>query len=190
MKIRKLLAAIGSAVLILPAISSAAPVVYNLALPNISTFDNVITGTGESVQVVQVVNGSATYNYIDSNSVNQTLTVTRSNGGAASASGGYTSNGTSLSGAVYNINPSSSGTDVIPGQGSGLHFAFSAPVNAFGFEIGDWATCCTTGESPSKHPIDLWCTAQLDQDCGFRSMVARPLCRPTRLLPMTTPVMH
>jgi hypothetical protein len=150
MKIRKLLAAIGSAVLILPAISSAAPVVYNLALPNISTFDNVITGTGESVQVVQVVNGSATYNYIDSNSVNQTLTVTRSNGGAASASGGYTSNGTSLSGAVYNINPSSSGTDVIPGQGSGLHFAFSAPVNAFGFEIGDWATCCTTGSRPAN----------------------------------------
>ena len=148
MKFKKILAALGTAILIAPAMTMAAPVVYNLALPNISTFDNVITGTGSSVQVVQVVNGSAVYSYLDSNNVSQTLTVTRTSGGAATASGGYSNGGTALSGAVYDISPSSSGT--IPGQDSGLHFAFSSAVNAFGFEIGDWATCCMSGTRPAS----------------------------------------
>lgn len=146
MNIKKILLAMGVATLIFPVASNAAPTVYNLALPSISTFDNVITGTGSSVQVVQVVNGSATYNYLDSNNVAQTLTVTRAGGGTATASGGYTSGSHSLSGAVYDISPAAGGT--IPGQNSGLHFAFSSAVNAFGFEIGDWATCCTGGSRP------------------------------------------
>lgn len=144
MKIKKLLAAMGVAALMLPIAVNAAPVVYNLALPSISTFDNVITGTGSTVQVVQVVDGSATYNYLDVNSVAQTLTVTRAGGGTATASGGYSSGSQTLSGSVYNINPAATSTDPIPGQSSGLHFAFSSAVNAFGFEIGDWATCCTS----------------------------------------------
>lgn len=148
MNIKKLIVAMGVVALILPVASNAAPVVYDLALPSISTFDNVIIGTGSSVQVVQVVDGSAVYNYIDSNSVAQTLTVTRASGGAATASGGYSSGSHTLSGSVYNINPSNNGTDAIPGQSSGLHFAFSSAVNAFGFEIGDWATCCTGGSRP------------------------------------------
>jgi hypothetical protein len=147
MNVKKLLVAMGVAVLILPVASNAAPVVYNLALPSIGTFDNVITGTGSSVQVVQVVDGSATYNYQDSNNVAQTLTVTRAGGGAATASGGYSSGIQTLSGSVYDISPASGGT--IPGQNSGLHFAFSSAVNAFGFEIGDWATCCMTNTRPA-----------------------------------------
>ena len=146
MKVKTLLAALGTAAALLPSLAVSAPVVYNLALPNISTFDSVITGTGSSVQVVQVVNGSAVYNYLDSNNVAQTLTVTRAGGGTATASGGYSSGNQSLSGAVYDISPSSAGT--IPGQDSGLHFLFSGAVNAFGFEIGDWATCCTGNARP------------------------------------------
>ena len=38
----------------------------------------------------------------------------------------------------------------IPGFSSGLTFTFSSPVNAFGFEIGDWATCCTTNIRPAN----------------------------------------
>jgi hypothetical protein len=131
----------------------AAPVVYNLALPNISTFDNVITGTGAAVTTKQVQSGVSVYNYIDLGGNAATVTVTRtSNGSAANASGGYSSNGQSLSGAVWNINPSNAqgagggagGKPNIDGYYSGLTFTFSSPVNAFGFEIGDWATCCTT----------------------------------------------
>lgn len=150
MNIKQMLTTMGVAALILPAASIAAPVVYNLALPSISVFDNVITGTGSTVQVIPVVNGSAVYNYLDASSVAQTLTVTQSGGGAASASGGYSSGSHTLSGAVYDISPASNAADTIPGQGSGLHFAFSGPVNAFGFEIGDWATCCMSGTRPTS----------------------------------------
>lgn len=148
MKFGQVLAATALVAAIIAPAANAAPVVYNLAIPNISTFDNVITGTGATVQTVQVTSGSV-YNYIDGNGVASTLTITRPNGGAVNTSGGYTSGSRSLSGNVYNINPSASGLDVIPGQNSGLRFTFSSPVNAFGFEIGDWATCCTGGSRPA-----------------------------------------
>lgn len=134
--------------------SMAAPVIYNLSLPNISTFDNVITGTGESVVTAQVVDGQNVYNYIDKDGNAATVTVTRPDGSAASPSGGYSSGGQSLSGSVWGISPGGlpgggvGGLADIPGFNSGLTFTFSSPVNAFGFEIGDWATCCTTGVRP------------------------------------------
>ena len=126
----------------------AVPVVYNLSLNNISTFDNTITGTGSTVSLAPVVAGQSVYNYIDINSNPATVTITRPDGSAISPSGGYTSNGVSLSGAVWDIGPAASGSDPIPGFNFGLKFTFSSPVKAFGFEIGDWATCCTTGTRP------------------------------------------
>ncbi len=131
--------------------ANAAPLIVNTALSNISTaFDNVITGTGSTVVTAQVVNGQSTYNYIDKDGNPATVDVTRTSGGAAaSPSGGYSSGGTSLSGSVWDISPSSTGSDPIPGFGSGLTFTFSSPVNAFGFEIGDWATCCMSGTRPT-----------------------------------------
>lgn len=153
MKFGQILAATAVAAIMAPA-AIAAPVVYNLALPNISTFDNVITGTGSTVQTVQVTNGVSVYNYIDGNGVASTVTVTRPDGSAVAPSGGYSSNGRSLSGDVFGISPGASGSDVIPGQNSGLRFTFSSPVNAFGFEIGDWATCCTTNVRPANVQAD------------------------------------
>lgn len=139
------------AALLVAGASVAAPVVYNTSLANISTFDNVITGTGATVTTAQVTNTNV-YNYTDLNGNAATVTVTRtSNGAAASPSGGYSSNGISLSGNTWDISPQSgtagggvNGLPNIDGYGSGLTFTFSSPVNAFGFEIGDWATCCTT----------------------------------------------
>ena len=125
----------------------SAPVIYNLALSNISTFDGVITSTGSTVVTAVVVNGTNTYNYIDKDGNPATVAVTRPGGGAPSMLPGYTSwagTGESLSGAVWDIGPSASVGDPIPGFNSGLTFTFSSPVNAFGFEIGDWATCCTS----------------------------------------------
>ncbi len=136
------------AALALSSTAMAAPVVYNLSLPNISTFDGVITGTGSSVVTAQVVNGQSVYNYTDINGDPATVTVTRPGGAAVSPSGGYSSGGQSLSGSVWGINPINS-SETIPGFNSGLTFAFSSPVNAFGFEIGDWATCCMTNTRPA-----------------------------------------
>lgn len=136
-------------------IATAAPVIYNLSLPNISTFDNVITGTGAVVSTTQVVVGQSVYNYIDKNGSAATVTVTRpgSSTPIGADQSGYTSwsgTGKSLSGAVWTIDPSSTSGETIPGFKSGLTFTFSSPVNAFGFEIGDWATCCEDGNRPSN----------------------------------------
>lgn len=151
MKKTTLASALAATALFAAVSANAAPLIVNTALSNISTaFDNVITGTGSTVVTSQVVNGQSTYNYIDKDGNAATVAITRtSSGGAASPSGGYSSNGISLSGDTWNISPSSSGSDPIPGFGSGLTFTFSSPVNAFGFEIGDWATCCMSGTRPA-----------------------------------------
>jgi hypothetical protein len=141
---------LAGAVLAISSPALAVPVVYDLALSNISSFDSVITGTGSTVSTAQVVYGQNTYNYTDINGNAATVTVTRPNGTAPSMASGYTSYGTSLSGAVWNINPGATGSDPIPGFNSGLTFDFSSPVNAFGFEIGDWATCCMSGVRPAN----------------------------------------
>ena len=61
MQIQKISIAVAS--LVLATSSFAAPVVYNLSLPNISTFDGVVTGTGSTVVTAQVTNTNI-YNYI------------------------------------------------------------------------------------------------------------------------------
>jgi hypothetical protein len=146
---RMLKVSIAASALIAASSAFAAPVVYNLSLPNISVFDGVVTGTGATVSTAQVTNTNV-YNYLDLNGNAATVTVTRtSTGAAATTSGGYSSGGQALSGNVWNINPSASGGEPIPGFNSGLTFTFSSPVNAFGFEIGDWATCCVSNVRPA-----------------------------------------
>lgn len=150
MKKPALVGALAASALFMAASAGASPLIVNTALSNISTaFDNVITGTGSTVVTAQVVPGTSTYNYTDKDGNPATVSVTRPDGAAVSPSGGYSSGGTALSGSVWSINPGSSGSDPIPGFNSGLTFSFSSPVNAFGFEIGDWATCCMTGTRPA-----------------------------------------
>ena len=144
MKKNALVRALAVSALFMATSVGAVPVIVNASLSNIATaFDSIITGTGSTVVTAPVVNGVSTYNYIDNNGAAATVTVTRPNGTAVSPSGGYSDGGVSLSGSVWGISPSQSGADPIPGFNSGLKFSFSSPVNAFGFEIGDWATCCT-----------------------------------------------
>ncbi|MFN3287558.1 MAG: PEP-CTERM sorting domain-containing protein [Sphingomonadaceae bacterium] len=44
-------------------------------------------------------------------------------------------------GGVIDISPSGTGPG-IGAKGSGITFTFTTPINALGFEVGDWATCC------------------------------------------------
>lgn len=68
-------------------------------------------------------------------------TITKNNGAFMTPTG-YTYGSVSTSGQTININPSS--TDVNTSRaGSALRFTFTTAVNAIGFEVGDWATCCT-----------------------------------------------
>lgn len=159
---KALLATAFAAPLMMASQAMAAPVIVNTALSGITAgFDNVITGTGSTVSTAQVVSGQNVYNYIDKDNNAATVTVTRtSNGSAASPSGSYSSGSQSLSGAVWDISPSSAagggvgGLANIPGFNSGLTFTFSSAVNAFGFEIGDWATCCMSGTRPAAVQAD------------------------------------
>lgn len=128
--------------------AQAAPVVYNTSLSGRTVFDNTITGVGQTVQNIIVQGGVSTYNYVDKNGNAATVSVTRPNGSAYAPGGSYNDGGISLSGSVWNIDPFTDGSDPIPGYNSGLKFSFSSPVNAFGFEIGDWATCCTDNTRP------------------------------------------
>ena len=126
-------------------IAQAAPYIVNTDLNSItSQFDNVITGTGASLQVITVDYGVSSYTYTDMDGEAATVTVTRPDGSHFAPYSSYSG----LSGYAWDISPRSQGADAIPGFGSGLTFSFSSPVNAFGFEIGDWATCCTGSTRP------------------------------------------
>lgn len=146
MNTKKMLTALGVAALILPAASIAAPVVYNTPATNTSAFDTIITGTGATVSTVNIVIGSSSYAYTDKNGNPATVTITRPNGSSVLPS---TSSYGVITSALYDIGPAVTAGDVIPGFNSGLTFAFSSPVNAFGFQVGDWATCCYVTRDPA-----------------------------------------
>jgi len=128
----------------------AAPTTYNDALgAGRNAFDATIIGTGQSVSTVQLNTANTVYNYIDKDGNPATVTITRTDESGISWDPAYQSNGIGLSGAAVVINPNNNGTDAVPGYSSGLTFTFSSPVNAFGFEIGDWATCCQNNTRPA-----------------------------------------
>jgi hypothetical protein len=157
---RTLVASAMLSVVVLSAPSAmAAPVVSNLAITNISSWDAIITGTGSVVSTAAVTSGTSVYNYIDKNGNPATVTVTRpiSNTAALPTVNGYGSGVGRINNYLWDIGPvagnqaTNLGSPPIPGfNQAGLTFTFSSPVNAFGFEIGDWATCCTTGSRPAS----------------------------------------
>ncbi|MHB1076711.1 PEP-CTERM sorting domain-containing protein [Thiobacillus sp.] len=97
-----------------------------------ASFDTTVTAAGGTV-ANDVWSGLSSGSSI----VRTDYTVTRNNGGFISP----TTYGT-MSGQVIDISPDG----LFPGQNgtiaSGIAFTFNTPVNAFGFEVGDWATCC------------------------------------------------
>jgi hypothetical protein len=132
--------------------ANATPYIVNVPLNDIGTsFDNVINIVDGDFFTVQVEYGKNSYEVIGSNGNSMTVTVTRPNGSSPSfySRYPYESNGVSLSGPSWSIDPSSRSGDPIPGFNSGITFTFSSPVNAFGLEIGDWATCCMSGSRPT-----------------------------------------
>lgn len=102
----------------------------------VNTFSNTVANAGgtESVDIwSNMSNGSS----IDRGD----YVITQNDGG----SGSVTSYGT-MSGQVITINPGGGGsnprTDPMDYFNSSITFTFDTPVNAVGFEVGDWATCC------------------------------------------------
>jgi hypothetical protein len=125
--------------------ANAATHIVNAAPGDVAAqFTSVVTAAGGSV--APIVLGTAddgvtsrVVAYTDGNGNPATVTIQRLNGGAL-----YNGTYPSVTGSVFSINPNQDAGDTIPGERSGLRFIFSSPVNAFGMDIGDWATCCTT----------------------------------------------
>ncbi|WP_153130032.1 PEP-CTERM sorting domain-containing protein [Dechloromonas hortensis] len=119
--------------------ATAAPVIYNNDIVSgQASFDATIAGVGGTVTTLSLSGLSSGSSWSLPG-----LTISSTNGAFRSIDNDYNSyraSGASyaLGGQAIGINPTS------PAAGSGLTFTFANPVNAFGLQIGDWATCCTS----------------------------------------------
>jgi hypothetical protein len=104
---------------------------FNSTSAGAAQFDSLVTGAGGTV-VVDALTGLPS----GQTSINRgAYTLSRISGAALNP----LTYG-SLNGQIIQINPSS--TDVQASRSSGIQFSFNTPVNALGFEVGDWGTCC------------------------------------------------
>lgn len=95
-------------------------------------FDNTVIAAGGSV-VTDVWTTMLSGSVVDRGG----YSITRSNNNNVS----FGSYGT-MSGKVLGINPAGASRDALATKASGITLTFKNPINAFGFEVGDWATCC------------------------------------------------
>jgi len=99
-------------------------------------FDNTITSNGGTVALDTLSNLTGSNSWARSG-----YTISSTNGNNRFIDSNYLSVGTNnagsaIGGDAIGIDPDS------PFPSSGLTFSFANPINAFGLEIGDWATCC------------------------------------------------
>lgn len=142
---KKILVAAALAASMWSGAAQSAVEIVNVPIGQIPTFDSRVTTLGGTVIQTAVVDGVGVYNYTDANGNPATLTVTRLDGNPL----GWTTTYDNLTAPAWDISPSTEPSDTIPGEKTGLRFTFSSPVNAFGLEIGDWATCCYSGTRPA-----------------------------------------
>ncbi len=110
--------------------AQAVSVFFNSTTAGAAQFDSTVTGAGNSV-VVDTWSTLGSGTSVDRGA----YSVSRINGNSVFP----TSYGT-LNGQVISIDPSS--RNVQQSRSSGIQFSFDNPVNALGFEVGDWGTCC------------------------------------------------
>jgi hypothetical protein len=113
-----------------PKSQAAAVTFFNSVPAGATQFDNTVTGSGNTVATdrwTSLAGGTS----IDRGA----YSFSRINGGSLLPDTYNT-----LTGQVIDISPSSS--DVLVSRSSGIEFNFDNPVNALGFEVGDWGTCC------------------------------------------------
>ncbi len=95
-------------------------------------FDNTVIAAGGTVVTdvwTSMLNGSV----VDRGA----YSISRSNGGTVFFDGYGT-----MSGRVLGIDPKGATRDALATKASGITLTFKNPINSFGFEVGDWATCC------------------------------------------------
>ena len=114
----------------------------NASATILTVFDGIPAGSASFDSTVTTAGGTVvtdTWSGLSSGTslVRTDYTVTRTSGGSF-----FPTSYGSMSGNVIDISPDGS----FPGQNgtiaSGITFLFNTAVNSFGFEVGDWATCC------------------------------------------------
>ncbi|OKY27697.1 MULTISPECIES: PEP-CTERM sorting domain-containing protein [Thalassotalea] len=98
-------------------------------------FTTTVTNAGSAVSSVNLsgLSGGNSWDLGD-------FTISTTDGSYESVYGANVDNST---GEMIGIDPRDNNDN---GAGSGLTFTFDSAVNALGFEVGDWATCCFTSE--------------------------------------------
>lgn len=118
--------------------AASAPVIYNQDLiTGSAAFDAAVRATGSEVSTQRLwflTDGARRFDLAD-------FTISASDGGPRLVEDDYAAlreKGVigALSGWAIGLVPND------PAPSSGLSFTFKQPVNAFGLEVGDWATCC------------------------------------------------
>lgn len=132
MKIQQFRAFVLPVVLGLAAASANATIatVFGAPAAGLTAFNNTVTAAG----------GTATHDNWASLSGGTSIartdySISRNNGGAISPT-----NYGNMTGVAIDISPS--GGAGIASIGSGTTLTFSQGINAIGFEVGDWGTCC------------------------------------------------
>lgn len=123
-----------------PAAQATIAVVFDNIDNGAANFDATATGAGGTLSIDNWSGLPSSLTAIDRGA----YTIERNNGGSIfpdTYNIWNSSPSRNLSGQVININPSGSGPE-IGAKGSGIKFTFDSPVNAIGFEVGDWGTCC------------------------------------------------
>lgn len=136
MKLHILGSAIAAALAFTPA-NATIHVVYGDRDGGIAAFDSTVVTAGSTVQTDHLTGLSGGLSI-----ARDDFTMSKNNGSFLSVYGIYNAGGGEFTtGQTLSINPQGSGPG-IGGIGSGITFDFVNPVNAIGFEVGDWATCC------------------------------------------------
>lgn len=107
----------------------------------LTVFNSIPAGSASFNSTVTAAGGTVVNDLWDKNvAFSPTRTdyvVSRTNGGGFST----TTYGT-MSGRVMDISPNGSFPGSNGTASAGITFQFTKAVNSFGFEVGDWATCC------------------------------------------------
>jgi len=93
-----------------------------------TSFTNTVTGTGATV-ITDTLSGLSSGTSWDMGD----YTISTTDGSSASV---YSASTNTSTGQMIGISPAS------PAPDSGITFTFDTAINALGFEVGDWATCC------------------------------------------------
>lgn len=104
-----------------------------------TAFDAAVVAAGDAVATVAV----PSFDFeLPALTLPGGITVTKNDGSFITGSGVYSFGAQATTGGTIDISPNGEFPFSNGDSASGVTFQFDQPVNALGFEVGDWGTCC------------------------------------------------